>query len=57
MTAPVFVVDSSSPGDLPAGSTSWTAPEGRHAVSVKRRCGPVRTSSSPTGANSLGRAW
>lgn len=28
MTAPVFVVDSLQPGDLAAGSTSWTAPRG-----------------------------
>ncbi|AQS69668.1 16S rRNA (uracil(1498)-N(3))-methyltransferase [Streptomyces pactum] len=36
MTAPVFVVDSLRPGDLPAGEYVLDGPEGRHAVSVKR---------------------
>lgn len=49
MTAPVFVVDSLRPQDLPAGEYVLDGPEGRHAVSVKR-LRAVRTSSSPTGA-------
>ncbi|WP_121746962.1 16S rRNA (uracil(1498)-N(3))-methyltransferase [Streptomyces sp. E2N166] len=36
MTAPVFVVDSLRPGDLPGGEYVLDGPEGRHAVSVKR---------------------
>ncbi|CAL9273939.1 MULTISPECIES: 16S rRNA (uracil(1498)-N(3))-methyltransferase [Streptomyces] len=36
MTAPVFVVDSLGPGDLPGGEYVLDGPEGRHAVSVKR---------------------
>ncbi|MFE2047043.1 16S rRNA (uracil(1498)-N(3))-methyltransferase [Streptomyces sp. NPDC059459] len=36
MTAPVFVVDSLGPGDLPGGEYVLGGPEGRHAVSVKR---------------------
>ncbi|MFB7087951.1 16S rRNA (uracil(1498)-N(3))-methyltransferase [Streptomyces sp. NPDC056296] len=36
MTAPVFVVDSLPPGDLPGGEYVLDGPEGRHAVSVKR---------------------
>ncbi|MFC8100621.1 16S rRNA (uracil(1498)-N(3))-methyltransferase [Streptomyces sp. NPDC057363] len=36
MTAPVFVVDSLQPGDLPGGEYVLDGPEGRHAVSVKR---------------------
>ncbi|MFI2409952.1 16S rRNA (uracil(1498)-N(3))-methyltransferase [Streptomyces sp. NPDC018947] len=36
MTAPVFVVDSLLPGDLPGGQYVLDGPEGRHAVSVKR---------------------
>ncbi|MEG3631382.1 16S rRNA (uracil(1498)-N(3))-methyltransferase [Streptomyces poriticola] len=36
MTAPVFVVDSLGPSDLPGGEYVLDGPEGRHAVSVKR---------------------
>ncbi|MGV9281674.1 16S rRNA (uracil(1498)-N(3))-methyltransferase [Streptomyces sp. NPDC003730] len=36
MTAPVFVVGSLRPEDLPAGEYVLDGPEGRHAVSVKR---------------------
>ncbi|MGW7277722.1 16S rRNA (uracil(1498)-N(3))-methyltransferase [Streptomyces sp. NPDC054844] len=36
MTAPVFVVGSLQPGDLPGGEYVLDGPEGRHAVSVKR---------------------
>ncbi|CAL9446388.1 16S rRNA (uracil(1498)-N(3))-methyltransferase [Streptomyces sp. enrichment culture] len=36
MTAPVFVVDSLTPRDLPGGEYVVDGPEGRHAVSVKR---------------------
>ncbi|NEY34281.1 16S rRNA (uracil(1498)-N(3))-methyltransferase [Streptomyces sp. PRKS01-65] len=36
MTAPVFVVDSLQPADLPGGEYVLDGPEGRHAVSVKR---------------------
>ncbi|MGX1513847.1 16S rRNA (uracil(1498)-N(3))-methyltransferase [Streptomyces collinus] len=36
MTAPVFVVDSLRPENLPAGEYVLDGPEGRHAVSVKR---------------------
>ncbi|MFE0818762.1 16S rRNA (uracil(1498)-N(3))-methyltransferase [Streptomyces sp. NPDC058794] len=36
MTAPVFVVDSLTPGGLPGGEYVLDGPEGRHAVSVKR---------------------
>ncbi|CAL9528685.1 Ribosomal RNA small subunit methyltransferase E [Streptomyces sp. enrichment culture] len=36
MTAPVFVVDSLRPADLPGGEYVLDGPEGRHAVSVKR---------------------
>ncbi|GAA4801726.1 16S rRNA (uracil(1498)-N(3))-methyltransferase [Streptomyces ziwulingensis] len=36
MTAPVFVVGSLGPADLPGGRYVLDGPEGRHAVSVKR---------------------
>ncbi|MBU6530566.1 16S rRNA (uracil(1498)-N(3))-methyltransferase [Streptomyces sp. NPDC057245] len=36
MTAPVFVVGSLTPRDLPGGEYVVDGPEGRHAVSVKR---------------------
>ncbi|WP_432137471.1 16S rRNA (uracil(1498)-N(3))-methyltransferase [Streptomyces sp. bgisy154] len=36
MTAPVFVVETLRPSDLPGGEYVLDGPEGRHAVSVKR---------------------